>query len=85
MMGEIERRELYDKYRKKFKCHITIVFQTSIQSLITSDRKLYDVEEATDEELDALMLESLEKGQNVLLEKFKDKEYTFVENPNCDY
>lgn len=84
-MNETERHKLYVKYREKFGCHITIVFQTGILSLITSDRKLYDVAEATDEELDALMLESLEKGQNVLLEKFKDREYTFVENPNCDY
>lgn len=84
-MNETERHKLYVKYREKFECQISFAYQTWIMTLFAPDGKLYDVAEATDEELDALMLESLEKGQNVLLEKFKDREYTFVENPNCDY
>lgn len=84
-MNGIERHELYVKFREKFGCQISFAYQTWTMTLFAPDGKLFDVEEATDEELDALMLESLEKGQNVLLEKFKDKEYTFVENPNCDY
>lgn len=76
---------LYVEYRERFGCRISIAFQTSQLTLSTSDRKLYAIDEATDDELDAFMRGSLESGKNLLLEKFKDKEYSLEINPALDY
>ena len=77
--------ELYYKYLEQFGCRITVEFFTNQLSLVTPEKKLFSVEEATEEELNALMRESVDKGENVLLKKFQDKEYTVEVKPGCDY
>lgn len=76
---------LNTKFCKQFGCWIGLVYQSWTISLCTADGRLYDLDEATDEELNALMKESIDSGRNVLLEKFQDKEYTVIEKPGCDY
>lgn len=77
--------EVYDEYRDMFGYTVSTDCFTQQLALISPDRKLYSLDEATDAEINALMRESVEKGENVLLEKFRDKEYTFTPDPNCDY
>ncbi len=77
--------EVYDEYREMFGYTVFYDFFTGIRTLGGSDRRTYSVDDATDAEINALMRESVEKGENVLLEKFRDKEYTFTPDPNCDY
>ena len=86
----VERVNLMDaqlkmKYCKRFVCKLATAYQNWTLTLATADGKLYDLDDATDEELNALMQESLDKDENVLLERVKDKEYTFEPDPDCDY
>lgn len=77
--------KLHTKYCKRFACKLSIAFQNWTLTLATEDGKLYDLDDATDEELNNLIQESLDKDENILLEKFRDKEYTFIADPDCDY
>lgn len=76
---------LYIEYRERFGCRVTIAFQSGEMILSAPNGKLYSVNDATDEELNALMKESIDAERNVLLEKFKDKEYSFESQPEYDY
>ena len=69
----------------RFGCNMALVFQTGIWTLKNAEGKLFDMDDLEDEELDALMQESLDKGENILLERVKDREYTFEPDPDCDY
>ena len=73
------------KYREKFGCRIVIDCFTGMTVLVTPDRKTYTVDDISDEELNALMQESLVKGENVLFEMVKDKAHTVEVKPECDY
>jgi len=53
--------------------------------LIDADRTLYSLDEASEEKLEMLIRESLQKGENILLENFKDKKYVFEANLEYDY
>ena len=76
---------ILNAYFEKFGCRIVIVFQTGELVLAKSKHKLYGLGEITDDELEALMRKSIEANKNLLLEKFKDNEYFFEDNPECDY
>ena len=77
--------KLSKKYCDRFGCNMALVFQTGIWTLKNAEGKLFDMDDLEDEELDALMQESLDKGENILLERVKDKEYTFEPDPDGDY
>lgn len=72
-------------YCDRFGCDIGLVFQTGIWTLKNAEGKLFDMDDLEDEELNALMQESLAQDENVLLERVRDKEYTFIADPDCDY
>lgn len=69
--------KLSKKYCDRFGCNMALVFQTGIWTLKNAEGKLFDMDDLEDEELNTLMQESLDKGENILLERVKDKEYTF--------
>ena len=73
------------KYTEKFGCRVVLDCFTGMTVLVTPNRKSYTVDGVSDEELNALMQESLDKGENVLFERFKDKEHTVEVKPGCDY
>ena len=77
--------KLSKKYCDRFGCNMALVFQTGIWTLKNAEGKLFDMDDLEDEELDALMQESLDKGENILLERVNDREYTFEPDPDCDY
>lgn len=77
--------KLHTKYCKRFACDISFSVPACTLTLTTADKKMFDLDDLDDEELDALMQESLDKDENILLEKFRDKEYTFIPDPDCDY
>ena len=77
--------ELHTNFCERFDCDVSIFFPVCTLTLTTTDKKMYDLDELEDEELNALMQESLDKDENVLLERVKDKEYTFEPDPDCDY
>ena len=77
--------KLSKKYCDRFGCNMALDFQTGIWTLKNAEGKLFDMDDLEDEELDALMQESLDKGENILLERVKDREYTFEPDPDCDY
>ena len=77
--------KLHTKYCKRFACDTSIFVPACTLTLTTVDKKMFDLDDLEDEKLDALMQESLDKDENILLEKFRDKEYTFIADPDCDY
>ena len=77
--------ELYLKYCEQFGCLISYLRFMGTTMLKDSDGKFYDIGSATDEEVNQLMQESINNGENVLLEKFKEKQCVIELDPNCDY
>ena len=77
--------DLHTKFCEWFDCDVSINFPVCTLTLTTADKKMFDLDDLEDEKLDALMQESLDKDENILLEKFRDKEYTFIPDPDCDY
>ena len=77
--------DLYVKYRERFGGKIGISLHTNLMTLATADGHLYSVEKATEEELDALMRESVDSGKDILHEMFKDEEYVIHTEPEYDY
>ena len=77
---------LYLKYQKQFGCIISYVFYLSTTLLKDSDGNFYNLGGATDEEIYELVKESLSSGDNIVLKKFKDKQYVVEPlDPNCEY
>ena len=81
---ELINDDLKVNYYEKFGCRIVYSY-IGRTDVIGMPGNVYEIRNITEKEINILMRESIESGENILLERFKDNKCTIDVKSGCDY